>query len=194
MKVLLIDNYDSFTWNLWQLISALGADCVVHPHDRISLDEVAALRPDRIVISPGPGTPADAGISCDVIRRFGSTIPILGVCLGHQCVAAVFGGLSSVTHAPTVMHGKTSAVFHDQKSVFRGLPSPFSAARYHSLVVETLPSDFELLAWTGTQKNPDVLMGMRHKNLPIVGVQFHPESFLTEHGEKLMKNFLTSRS
>ena len=194
MKVLLIDNYDSFTWNLWQLISSLGADCVVHPHDRVSLDDIAALRADRIVISPGPGTPADAGVSCDVIRRFGPTIPILGVCLGHQCIASVFAGPLSVTHASKVMHGKTSAIFHNEKSIFHGLPSPFSAARYHSLIVEELPADFELLAWTGTSKRRDVIMGMRHKNFPIVGVQFHPVSFLTEHGEKLMQKFLTFRS
>ena len=188
VNVLLIDNYDSFTWNLWQLIRTLGAGCDVRTHDRVSIADVERLKPDRIVISPGPGSPRDAGVSCDVIRRFAGAVPILGVCLGHQCIAEVFG--SHVVHAPRVMHGKTSPVFHDGKNIFRGLPSPFDAARYHSLVAEELPADFDLLAWTGSQKKPDLIMAMAHRVYPLIGIQFHPESFLTQNGEALMRHFL----
>ena len=193
MRVLLIDNYDSFTWNLFQQIRALGVKCIVKKNDEITIKQIKAASPDRIILSPGPGSPKESGISLDLLREFSGKIPVLGVCLGHQCIAHVFGKLSDVIHAPKVMHGKTSDIFHDGKSIFTGVPSPFKAARYHSLVIKSVPKDFVLTAWTGTQKKPEVIMGIRHKTWPLFGVQFHPESFMTKQGEKLMKNFLTGQ-
>ena len=183
--ILLIDNYDSFTWNLAQYFGELGAPPLVKRNDEITLDDIARLRPERIVISPGPGRPEDAGISVDVIRRFGPDTPLLGVCLGHQGIGIAFGG--EVVRAPQLMHGKTSAVLHDGKGVFRGVSQPFTAGRYHSLVVaDPLPADLEAAART----EDGTLMGVRHRSLPIHGVQFHPESVLTGEGRQLLKNFL----
>ena len=183
--ILLIDNYDSFTWNLAQYFGELGAPPLVKRNDEISLDDIAAMHPERIVISPGPGRPEDAGISVEVIRRFGPQTPLLGVCLGHQGIGVAFGG--EVIRAPQLMHGKTSAVLHDGKGVFRGVSQPFTAGRYHSLVVaDPLPADLEAAART----EDGTLMGVRHRTLPIHGVQFHPESVLTGEGRQLLKNFL----
>jgi anthranilate synthase/aminodeoxychorismate synthase-like glutamine amidotransferase len=183
--LLLIDNYDSFTWNLAQYLGELGAAPCVRRNDEISLDEIDRLRPARIVISPGPGRPEDAGISVDVIRRFGRTTPILGVCLGHQGIGVAFGG--SVVRAPQLMHGKTSSVSHDGRGVFRGVSQPFAAARYHSLVVaDPLPDVLEAAART----DDGTIMGVRHREFPIHGVQFHPESVLTAAGRQLLRNFL----
>ena len=183
--ILLIDNYDSFTWNLAQYFGELGAPPLVKRNDEITLDDIARLRPERIVISPGPGRPEDAGISVDVIRRFGPDTPLLGVCLGHQGIGIAFGG--EVVRAPQLMHGKTSAVMHDGKGVFRGVSQPFTAGRYHSLVVaDPLPAELEAAART----EDGTLMGVRHRSLPIHGVQFHPESVLTGEGRQLLKNFL----
>ncbi len=189
MRVLLIDNYDSFTWNLFQLLRSCGVACNVRTHDSVTIEEIRLMKPDRIVISPGPGAPRDAGISCEVVRAFAGKIPILGVCLGHQCIAEVFG--TRVIHAPNVMHGKTSEIFHTGSGLFRGIPSPFPAARYHSLIVDRVPQEFSLTAWTGTATNQGLIMGITHTTLPIFGIQFHPESFLTSNGEKLIKNFLS---
>ena len=183
--ILLIDNYDSFTWNLAQYFGELGAPPLVKRNDEITLDDIARLRPERIVISPGPGRPEDAGISVEVIRRFGPETPLLGVCLGHQGIGVAFGG--EVIRAPQLMHGKTSAVRHDGKGVFRGVSQPFTAGRYHSLVVaDPLPAELEAAART----EDGTLMGVRHRTLPIHGVQFHPESVLTGEGRQLLKNFL----
>ncbi len=184
--ILLIDNYDSFTYNLYHYFGELGADVKVALNNRITLEEIESVRPQKIVISPGPCTPKEAGISCDVIRRFGSKIPILGVCLGHQCVGAAFDG--RIIRAPSIMHGKLSDVRHDSQTIFRGLKNPLSAMRYHSLVIdpEHLPSDLTVSART----SDDVIMGVRHRRYPIEGVQFHPESVLTEAGKELLKNFL----
>lgn len=183
--ILLIDNYDSFTWNLAQYFGELGAPPLVKRNDEITLDDIARLRPERIVISPGPGRPEDAGISVEVIRRFGPETPLLGVCLGHQGIGVAFGG--EVIRAPQLMHGKTSAVLHDGKGVFRGVSQPFTAGRYHSLVVaDPLPTELEAAART----EDGTLMGVRHRTLPIHGVQFHPESVLTGEGRQLLKNFL----
>ena len=183
--ILLIDNYDSFTWNLAQYFGELGAPPLVKRNDEITLDDIAAMRPERIVISPGPGRPEDAGISVEVIRRFGSDTPLLGVCLGHQSIGVAFGG--DVIRAPQLMHGKTSSVSHDGKGVFRGVPQPFTAGRYHSLIVaDPLPPQLEATAHT----EDGILMGVRHRTLPIHGVQFHPESVLTGEGRQLLKNFL----
>ena len=183
--ILLIDNYDSFTWNLAQYFGELGAPPLVKRNDEITLDDIARLRPERIVISPGPGRPEDAGISVEVIRRFGPETPLLGVCLGHQGIGVAFGG--EVIRAPQLMHGKTSAVMHDGKGVFRGVSQPFTAGRYHSLVVaDPLPAELEAAART----EDGTLMGVRHRTLPIHGVQFHPESVLTGEGRQLLKNFL----
>ena len=195
MRVLLLDNDDSFTWNLAQQIRSLGAECVVLNHRETSIAAIKKLQPDRIVISPGPGHPKDAKLANSLLLATcyslpDSSIPILGVCLGHQCMAHVFGGASCIGLAQEVRHGKTSKIFHDGASIFKGIVSPFLAARYHSLIVKKLPKEFELLCWTGSQKKIDLIMGMKHKTLPIIGIQFHPESFLTDHGEKLMKNFL----
>lgn len=185
--LLVIDNYDSFTYNLVQYFGEMGAEILVKRNDEISLEEIAALKPDRIVISPGPCTPKEAGISCDVISRFGTTIPLLGVCLGHQCMGHVFGG--EVVRAGRLMHGKTSPIYHNGQGVFAGLPNPFEATRYHSLLVkrETLPACLEITAETEEKE----IMGLRHRELPMHGVQFHPESILTVEGKKLLHNFLT---
>jgi anthranilate synthase/aminodeoxychorismate synthase-like glutamine amidotransferase len=185
--VLVIDNYDSFVYNLVQYLGELGAEPVVHRNDAITVAEVGELAPDAILVSPGPGTPADAGISCDVIRTYGPRIPVLGVCLGHQCIGEVFGG--EVVRAPAVMHGKTSLVTHDGTGVLRGLASPFEATRYHSLVVAPESIDLDELAVTATADD-GVVMAVRHRRHPIEGVQFHPESILTAGGKQLMANFL----
>jgi anthranilate synthase component II len=186
--ILVIDNYDSFTYNLVQYLGELGADMRVVRNDQISVDEVATLRPDRIVISPGPGTPNDAGICVDLVRRVGGTTPILGVCLGHQAIGQAYG--ATVARAPVQMHGKTSEIQHENAGVFAGLANPFTATRYHSLVVlkETVPADLQVTAWTAD----GIVMGLRHRHHPVEGVQFHPESILTLEGKKLLGNFLTS--
>jgi anthranilate synthase component II len=189
--ILMLDNYDSFTYNLVQYLGELGEDVRVYRNDRISVDEVAALKPEAIVISPGPCTPNEAGISLELVRRLSPRIPTLGVCLGHQAIGQAFGG--QVVRARDVMHGKTSLIHHRGVGVFAGLPSPFRATRYHSLIVsrENLPAEFEITAWTQNEKGErDEIMGLRHKTLPIEGVQFHPESILTEHGHDLLRNFL----
>nr|WP_269438046.1 aminodeoxychorismate/anthranilate synthase component II [Phosphitispora fastidiosa] len=182
----MIDNYDSFTFNLVQYLGELGEDIRVYRNDKISVAEIEDLNPGHIVISPGPCTPNEAGISLELIERLGGKIPILGVCLGHQSIGQVYGG--RVIRAENLMHGKTSLIHHDGKSVFAGLPSPFTATRYHSLIVEreSLPECFEISAWTEEGE----IMGLRHKELIVEGVQFHPESILTEHGKTLLKNFL----
>lgn len=184
--LLVIDNYDSFTYNLVQYFGELGAEMEVHRNDRITLDEIREKAPERICVSPGPCTPSEAGISCDVIREFGETIPLFGVCLGHQSIGQVFGG--DVVRADRLMHGKTSPVLHGGTDLFRGLPSPFEATRYHSLIVkrETFPDCLEITAETAEGE----IMGLRHKDFPIYGVQFHPESILTSEGKKLLRNFL----
>ncbi|HLF25105.1 MAG TPA: aminodeoxychorismate/anthranilate synthase component II [Anaerolineae bacterium] len=183
--IAVIDNYDSFTYNLVQYLGELGAELRVFRNDAIALDELAALRPDRIVISPGPGDPNDGGISNQAIRHFSGALPILGVCLGHQCIGAVFGGV--VKRAPRLMHGKTSLIHHDGGGIFAGLPNPFEATRYHSLIVEQpLPDCLEVAAVTDAGE----VMALRHKQHPTIGVQFHPESILTQHGKQLLKNFL----
>jgi len=194
--LLMIDNYDSFTYNVVQYLGELGAEVVVHRNDEITLAEIEKLAPDMIVISPGPCTPNEAGISMEVIRTFGPHVPTLGICLGHQSLGQVFGG--KVVRARAVMHGKTSMIHHGGGGVFRGLPGPFEATRYHSLVVEreTLPECLEITAWTeraaDTDDRPvqDVIMGLRHREHPIEGVQFHPESILTATGHDLLRNFL----
>jgi anthranilate synthase/aminodeoxychorismate synthase-like glutamine amidotransferase len=182
---LLIDNYDSFTFNLAQYLGELGAAPVVRRNDQVTVDEIAEMRPSRIVISPGPGRPEDAGVSVEVIRRFGPNVPLLGVCLGHQGIGIAFGG--NVVRAGELMHGKTSTVHHDGTGVFRGLSQPFSAGRYHSLVIaQPLPDDLELAART----DEGTVMGVRHRTFPIHGVQFHPESVLTTEGRHILRNFL----
>ncbi|HCZ48378.1 MAG TPA: anthranilate/aminodeoxychorismate synthase component II [Gammaproteobacteria bacterium] len=189
--VLMLDNYDSFTFNLVQYLGELGVDVVTHRNDCISLDEVERLAPERIVVSPGPCTPDEAGISLDLIRRFAGRVPILGVCLGHQAIGQAFDG--RVIRADEVMHGKTSPVHHDGQGLFAGLPNPFTATRYHSLVVEwaSLPPCLEVTAWTcHADGSRHEIMGLRHRELPVVGVQFHPESILTQHGHALLANFL----
>ena len=191
MRVLMIDNYDSFTYNLVQYLQELGAEVLVHRNDKIDLAGMEAVGADRLMISPGPCSPNEAGISVEAIRHFAGTLPILGVCLGHQSLGQAFGG--EVVRAGQVMHGKTSSVHHTGQGVFAGLPSPFTATRYHSLVVarETLPECFEITAWTENEQGEmEEIMGMRHKELPLEGVQFHPESILTEHGHAMLKNFL----
>jgi len=184
--ILLIDNYDSFTYNLYQYLCELGAEVLVRRNDKISLDEIAALAPERIVISPGPCTPQEAGVSIDLIRRFAGAIPILGVCLGHQAIGAAFGG--QIVRAPVVMHGKLSRVRHDGQSLFSNLPQDFTATRYHSLIVEreTLPDCLAISAETAD----GMIMGLRHRDLAVEGVQFHPEAILTEPGHALLRNFL----
>ena len=185
--LLIIDNYDSFTYNLVQHFGELGCEVLVKRNDEVSLDDVAALDPRQICISPGPGRPETAGISNDVIRRFSTSKPILGVCLGHQCIGSVFGG--EVIRAPRLMHGKTSPIEHREEGVFAGLPNPFAATRYHSLVVrrETLPGCLRITAET----NEGEIMGLQHRELPVHGVQFHPESILTAEGKRLLNNFLS---
>jgi para-aminobenzoate synthetase component II len=184
--LLVIDNYDSFTYNLVQYFGELGADPVVKRNDAITANEVEKMRPDKIVISPGPGTPADAGISMDLIRRFGPKLPVLGVCLGHQSIGEVYGG--KVVRAERLMHGKTSPIRHDGKGVFAGLPNPFEATRYHSLLVEnkSVPACLEVTADTAEGE----IMGLRHREFPVHGVQFHPESILSKEGKDLLANFL----
>lgn len=182
----MIDNYDSFTYNLVQYFSELGEEVVVYRNDEITLDKISQLHPERIVISPGPCTPNEAGVSLSVIKQFSQNIPVLGVCLGHQSIGQAFGG--RIIHAKQLMHGKTSPIFHHDSGVFRGLPNPFIATRYHSLVIErsTLPDCLEITAWT----EDDEIMGIRHKTLAIEGIQFHPESILSEHGHQMLENFL----
>ena len=188
--IFVLDNYDSFTYNLVQYFGELGAEVEVRRNDQVTVAEVDAMQPERIVISPGPCTPQDAGISIDLIRHFAGKTPILGVCLGHQAIGAAFGG--QVVRAPQLMHGKTSAVSHDDKSIFRGLPMPMTATRYHSLIVaeRNLPAELEVSAWTTDKDGTRTIMGLRHRNFPIEGVQFHPESVLTDAGKKLVENFL----
>jgi anthranilate synthase component II len=185
-RVLLIDNYDSFTYNLYQYLAELGANVTVVRNDALTVEQARGQEPDLVVISPGPGVPRDAGISVDLIRALGPTTPTLGVCLGHQAVAEAFGGV--VTRAPELMHGKASDIMHDGSGVFEGLPSPFSAIRYHSLCAapEAVPDSLEVTARTES----GVIMGLRHRRYPVYGVQFHPESILTEHGKDLLHNFL----
>jgi len=184
--LLMIDNYDSFTYNLVQYLRELGAEVVVHRNDRIGIEEIRALRPERIVLSPGPCSPAEAGICCDVIRAFGASVPLLGVCLGHQCIGAAYGG--RIVRAGRLMHGKTSPIRHDGRGVFRGLPNPFEATRYHSLLIEpeTMPGCLTVSAETVEGE----IMGVRHRTHPVEGVQFHPESILTQAGKDLLANFL----
>lgn len=186
MNLLLIDNYDSFTYNLVQYFGELGATISIIENDKISLQEIDRYQPDLLCISPGPGNPQEAGISCDVIRYFIGKIPILGVCLGHQCIAEIFGG--KVLQAPQQLHGKTSLIHHNKEDLYKNLPNPFSATRYHSLIVDrkTVPACLEVTAITLEGE----IMGLRHRELPIFGVQFHPESILTTHGKELLKNFL----
>ncbi|KGD64447.1 anthranilate synthase, component II [Alcanivorax nanhaiticus] len=191
MRVLMIDNYDSFTYNLVQYLQELGAEVLVHRNDQITLEEIEALNPDRLMVSPGPCTPNEAGISIAAIKHFAGKLPILGVCLGHQSIGQAFGG--KVVRARQVMHGKTSPIYHSGVGIFRDLPSPYIATRYHSLVVEkdSLPDCLEITAWTQNDDGSmDEIMGMRHKTLPIEGVQYHPESILSEHGHALLENFL----
>ena len=188
-KILMIDNYDSFTYNLVQYLGELGQELAVYRNDQLTLEQVKRLKADRIVISPGPGSPKDAGISNEVIRELGPKIPLLGVCLGHQCIGATFGGV--VERNFRLMHGKTSPIHHDGKGIFLGLPNPFEATRYHSLVVrrEGFPKELEITAETKEKE----IMGLRHKSYPIYGVQFHPESILTKAGKQLLRNFLKLR-
>ena len=186
--LVVIDNYDSFTYNLVQYLGELGQEIKVFRNDQGTLEEIRALNPDHIVISPGPGDPNDGGISLEVLREFGPTIPIFGVCLGHQCIGQAYGG--KVVRAPRLMHGKVSRVYHNGDGVFSGVPSPFNATRYHSLIVEEpIPDDLEVTAFTSQGE----VMGVRHKEYPTVGVQFHPESILTEHGKRILQNFLDGR-
>ena len=189
--LLMIDNYDSFTYNLVQYLGELGQDVRVERNDQITLADIAALKPEHIVISPGPCTPNEAGVSVPTIREFAGKIPILGVCLGHQSIGQAFGG--KIVHAREIMHGKTSMIHHKNVSVFRGLENPFEATRYHSLVIEkdSIPDCLEITAWTqDAHGNLDEIMGVRHKTLAVEGVQFHPESILTQHGHDMLRNFL----
>jgi anthranilate synthase component 2 len=191
IKLVMIDNYDSFTYNLVQYFGELGADVTVVRNDQVTVEDIERLAPDKIVISPGPCTPREAGVSVEAIMAFAGRYPILGVCLGHQSIGYAFGG--NIIHAKAIMHGKTSEVYHHNLGVFKGLKNPFTATRYHSLVIEqqTLPDCLEVTAWTRDEAgNLDEIMGVRHKTLDIEGVQFHPESILTEHGHDLLRNFL----
>jgi len=192
--ILMIDNYDSFTYNLVQYLGELGADVVVERNDQITLEEIEELAPERIMLSPGPCTPAEAGISLDVIKHFQGKLPIFGVCLGHQSIGQAFGG--NIVRAEEIMHGKTSTMYHKGVGIFKDIPEPFEATRYHSLVIDqdTLPDCLEITAWTETDCGEvDEIMGVRHKTLSIEGVQFHPESILSEHGHDMLKNFLTMK-
>lgn len=184
--LLMIDNYDSFTYNLVQYLGELGEDVRVYRNDKISIDEISKLNPDRIVVSPGPCSPREAGISIEVIKSFAGKIPLLGVCLGHQSIGAAFG--AEIVRAPKLMHGKTSSIHHDSRTIYKGLPNPFDATRYHSLIIkkDTLPDSFEISAWT----EDGIIMGIRHKDYILEGVQFHPESILTTSGKSLLKNFI----
>jgi len=189
--LLMIDNYDSFTYNLVQYFGELGTEVQVYRNDQITIEQIEKLDPDYLVISPGPCTPNEAGVSVDAIRYFAGRKPILGVCLGHQSIGQAFGG--HIVHASAIMHGKTSVIHHNGKALFNGIPNPFEATRYHSLVIEkqTLPECLEITAWTETDSGElDEIMGVRHRDYPIEGMQFHPESILTEHGHQLLKNFL----
>jgi anthranilate synthase component 2 len=191
IKLVMIDNYDSFTYNLVQYLGELGADVTVVRNDQVTVEDIERLAPDKIVISPGPCTPREAGVSVEAIMAFAGRYPILGVCLGHQSIGYAFGG--NIIHAKHIMHGKTSEVYHHNVGVFKGLKNPFTATRYHSLVIEqeTLPDCLEVTAWTQDEAGSiDEIMGVRHKTLDIEGVQFHPESILTEHGHDLLRNFL----
>lgn len=187
--LLMIDNYDSFTFNLYQYLSELGAEVEVHRNDQISVEDCIAMRPDQVVISPGPCSPHEAGISVDLVTAFAGVAPLLGVCLGHQCIGEAFGG--DVVSAGEIMHGKTSQITHDNRGVFAGLPNPFEAIRYHSLAIkqETLPSSLEVSA----RSESGIIMGVRHREYVIEGVQFHPESIMTQHGHALLQNFLNMR-
>jgi len=192
--LLMIDNYDSFTYNVVQYLAELGADVQVHRNDEITVEEIEALNPERLVISPGPCTPNEAGVSMEAIRHFAGKIPILGICLGHQAIGQVFGG--SIIRAGRVMHGKVSPVFHNDTGVFRGLSNPLQATRYHSLVIEqaSLPECLEMTAWTrNSDGSVEEIMGVRHKTLAIEGVQFHPESIMSEQGHELLRNFLRTQ-
>ena len=184
--ILVIDNYDSFTYNLVQYLGELGAELRVFRNDEITVEQAVALKPEKVLVSPGPCTPKEAGVSCDIIREFGPRLPLFGVCLGHQAIGDVYGG--KVVRAGRLMHGKTSPILHEGQSVFKGLPSPFDATRYHSLIIEreTIPDCLEITAWTAEGE----IMGVRHKEHPVHGVQFHPESILTQEGKKLLQNFL----
>ena len=188
--IFVLDNYDSFTYNLVQYLGELGARVVVARNDQMTIAQIEALRPERIVVSPGPCTPEDAGISIELIRSFAGKVPLLGVCLGHQAIGAAFGG--KVVRAPSLMHGKTSPIEHDAKTIFRGLSSPMTATRYHSLIVSEagLPAELEISAFTRDRDGSRVIMGLRHRKFPVEGVQFHPESVLTPEGKKLIANFL----
>src|ERR1700732_4637336 len=188
--VFVLDNYDSFTYNLVQYLGELGAQVEVRRNDQVTIAEVEAMQPEHIVISPGPCTPQDAGISIDLVRHFAGKVPVLGVCLGHQAIGAAFGG--EIVRAPQLMHGKTSEVQHDGKTIFNGLPSPMTATRYHSLIVQEkgLPTNLEISAYATENGGSRVIMGLRHKQLPVEGVQFHPESVLTGEGKRLIANFL----
>jgi anthranilate synthase/aminodeoxychorismate synthase-like glutamine amidotransferase len=189
--IFVLDNYDSFTYNLVQYIGELGARVEVRRNDQVTVAELEAMRPERIIISPGPCTPREAGISIDLIRQLSGKIPILGVCLGHQAIGEAFGG--KVVRASHIMHGKTSAVLHDNKTIFQGLPQPMTATRYHSLIVreEGLPADLEVSAWTTEKDGTRTIMGLRHRQHEVEGVQFHPESVLTDAGKQLVQNFVT---
>jgi len=188
--VFVLDNYDSFTYNLVQYLGELGAEVVVRRNDQVSVAEVEAMRPERILLSPGPCTPQEAGISVELVRHFAGKVPVLGVCLGHQAIGAAFGG--EIVRAPRLMHGKTSEVQHDGRTIFKDLRSPMTATRYHSLIVQerSLPRDLEISAYVTENGNSRVIMGLRHKRFPVEGVQFHPESVLTSEGKKLIANFL----
>jgi anthranilate synthase/aminodeoxychorismate synthase-like glutamine amidotransferase len=188
--VFVLDNYDSFTYNLVQYLGELGAEVEVRRNDQVTVEEVEALHPEKILLSPGPCTPREAGISIDLIRHFAGKVPLLGVCLGHQAIGEAFGG--NVVRARNIMHGKTSTVMHDNKSIFQGLPMPMTATRYHSLIVEekNLPAELEVSAWTTEKDGSRTIMGLRHRHYPVEGVQFHPESVLTDAGKKLVANFL----
>jgi anthranilate synthase component 2 len=191
VKVVMVDNYDSFTYNLVQYLGELGADVTVVRNDQVTVEDIEKLAPDKIVISPGPCTPKEAGVSVEAILKFAKRTPILGVCLGHQSIGYAFGG--NIIHAKSIMHGKTSPIYHHDLGVFKGLNNPFTATRYHSLVIEqaTLPDCLEITAWTQDAAGDiDEIMGVRHKQFDIEGVQFHPESILTEHGHDLLRNFL----
>lgn len=191
--LLMIDNYDSFTFNLVQYFGELGADVEVLRNDAVTIEQISEMQPDHLVISPGPCTPNEAGVSVAAIKYFADKLPILGVCLGHQSIGQAFGG--SIVHAREIMHGKTSPVYHQDQGVFKDLSNPFVATRYHSLVIEkqSLPDCLEVTAWTELDGEADEIMGVRHKTLDIQGVQFHPESILTEHGHQMLKNFLEGR-